>query len=150
MLLSTAGSLTPSATRRAALESVAFLGSAASAAELVEVTGTTDEKRSRIFLETILPPVWRRATVRYDLGRGAYAFEQLLAFSNVSATIRMNVQRLQDGSLFVIAPVAPTQECLALLNEVGTVSHVVLPVTALEHKAFFSVEIKFTFRYSAT
>jgi len=79
-----------------------------------------------------------RATYRYDLGRGAYAFEQLLRFQNVSATIRMTVQRLSSGGLWVNAPVAPTGECLSLLADLNApVEHLVLPVTALEHKAFF-------------
>ena len=55
----------------------------------------------------------------------------------MSATVRMNVQRLRNGKLWVVAPVAPTGECLSLLKDIGEVEHLVLPVTALEHKAFF-------------
>jgi hypothetical protein len=91
----------------------------------------------RFFVESILPPVPRRATYRYDLGRGAYALEQVLQFQNVSATVRATVVRLESGGLWVSAPVAPTGECLSLLAELGPVEHVVLPVTALEHKALF-------------
>lgn len=109
----------------------------ASAATVAEIEpGTSRPELSRILVETILPPVWNRATVRYDVGRGAYAFEQLLLFGNVSATIRMNAQRLDDGTLFIFAPVGATQECLELVREIGQVSHIALPVTALEHKYF--------------
>ena len=103
--------------------------------------GDTRQAAGRDFLEVILPPVSGRATVRTAIGRdggdGMWSFEQLLVFTNVSATIRMTVVRLDDGTLWVHAPVAPTGECLSLLRELGTVNHIVLPVSALEHKAFF-------------
>jgi len=105
--------------------------------------GVSRPQAGRDFYEVVLPPVRDRATVRTALGRGEsgdgmWGFEQLLQFSNVSATVRMTVVRLDDGTLWVNAPVAPTGECLALLQELGgEVSHIVLPVTALEHKAFF-------------
>ena len=104
--------------------------------------GISKPDAGRAFYEVILPPVQNRATVRTAIGRGEngdgmWGFEQLLLFANVSATIRMTVVRLQDGTLWVNAPVAPTGECLALLRELGDVSHIVLPVSALEHKAFF-------------
>ena len=104
--------------------------------------GVTKPQESRDFLEVILPPVTNRATMRTAIGPnngdGMWGLEQLLLFSNVSATIRMTVIRLKDGTLWVNSPVAPTRECLALLKEIGgEVSHIVLPVTALEHKAFF-------------
>ena len=55
--------------------------------------------------------------------------------SKVSANIRMLVVRLQDGKLWVCGPIAPTQECLNLLDELGEVGHLVVPGTALEHKS---------------
>lgn len=127
------------ATRRGALAALALAPATARAAALTDQNApVTRPAAGRFFGEAILPPVpFGRATYRYDLGRGAYAFEQLLRFSNVSATIRMNVQRLKNGKLWVVAPVAPTGECLSLLQELGEVEHLVLPVTALEHKAFF-------------
>ena len=129
-------------TRRCVVQSTSFLAQAmiapCGAASLVDTRYSFREERSRVFLESILPPILNRATALYDLGRGAYGLEQLLAFTNVSATVRANVVRLKDGSLFVFAPVAPTEECLALLKDIGgPVSHIALPVTALEHKAFF-------------
>jgi len=105
--------------------------------------GVSRPQAGRDFYEVILPPVRGRATVRTALGRsvsgdGIWGFEQLLQFTNISATIRMTVVRLVDGTLWVHAPVAPTGECLALLRELGgDVSHIVLPVISYEHKAFF-------------
>lgn len=136
--------------RRGALSgAVAALGAAmppvAALAASLEPTspGVSEPASGRYFPEVILPPVRGRATVRTAMGRGPdgdgmWSFEQLLVFTNVSATIRMTVVRLADGKLWVHAPVAPTGECLALLSEIGgEVAHIVLPVTALEHKAFF-------------
>eukprot|EP00966_Prymnesium_polylepis_P247341 5719232-Prymnesium_polylepis.1 len=45
---------------------------------------------------------------------------------------------MESGGLFVYAPVAPTKECLALLQPLieahGTVRYIVLPTVAVEHK----------------
>ena len=73
----------------------------------------------RRYFPTLLPPLFSRATVRYELGDGLWAFEQLLVFANVSATVRMNVVRLADGGLWVCAPVYPTGELKQLLAELG-------------------------------
>lgn len=89
----------------------------------------------RAFFPPLTPPLANRATYRYDLGRGAWALEQLLVFANVSATIRTVVIKLADGSLWVNSPQYPTGEFCRLLDELGPVGHVVLPCTALEHKA---------------
>lgn len=54
--------------------------------------------------------------------------------------IRMTVIKLQQrqNGLFVYAPIAPTKECLALLqpliDEYGPVRYIVLPSVAVEHK----------------
>lgn len=88
-----------------------------------------------VFPPPFLPPLNNRATYRYSLGRDAWALEQLLAFANVTATIRTNVIKLSDGGLWVSGPLWPTEEYCALLDELGTVTNVVLPTNALEHKA---------------
>lgn len=95
----------------------------------------TKPAAGRNFFPTLVPPLTNRATHRYDLGRDAWALEQLLVFANVSATIRTIVVKLSDGKLWVNSPQWPTGEFCALLDELGSVGHVVLPVTALEHKA---------------
>lgn len=93
-----------------------------------------NEGRS-VFPPPFLPPINDRATYRYSLGRDTWALEQLIAFANVTATIRTNVVKLSNGRLWVCGPLWPTDEYCKLLDELGQVSDVVLPVNALEHKA---------------
>ena len=98
-----------------------------------------------IFPPPFIPPLQNRATFRYSIGRNTWRLEQLLALTNVTATISTNVVKLQDGSLWVHGPLWPTGEYCSLLDELGTVKHVVLPVNALEHKAPLQAFLK---RYS--
>ena len=96
----------------------------------------TYPEKGRSFFPALTPPFRNRATYRYELGRNAWALEQLLTFANVTATIRTNVIRLENGNLWVHSPLYPTEEYCALLDELGgTVEHVVLPCNAFEHKA---------------
>ena len=98
--------------------------------------GDTAPDAGRSFFPTLTPPFRNRATYRYSLGRDAWAFEQLLTFVNVTATIRTNVLLLKDGGLWIHSPQWPTGEFCALLEDLGhPVRHVVLPCNALEHKA---------------
>ncbi|KAL7524642.1 hypothetical protein ACHAXR_000657, partial [Thalassiosira sp. AJA248-18] len=98
-----------------------------------------------VFPPPFLPPLTNRATYRYSLGRDAWALEQLLAFANVTATIRTNVIKLDDGGgLWVCNPLFPTPEYCALLDELGPVTNVVLATNALEHKAAMK---QFLFKY---
>jgi len=95
----------------------------------------TAASKGRFFFPTLTPPFQNRATYRYDLGRDAWTFEQLLTFTNVTATIKTNVIRLKSGGLWVHSPQWPTGEFCHLLDELGTVEHVVLPCNAFEHAA---------------
>jgi len=98
--------------------------------------GVTAPTAGRFFFPTLTPPFKNRATYRYTLGRNAWAFEQLLTFANVTATIRTNVILLESGGLWVHSPQWPTGEFLTLLEDLGhPVKHIVLPCNALEHKA---------------
>ena len=67
-----------------------------------------------------------------------WCFEQLIGIYYVHVPIRMTVLRLEAGGLFVYAPVAPTRECLSLLQPLidahGPVKYIVLPSVAVEHK----------------
>lgn len=57
-------------------------------------------------------------------------------YHQVIVNIRMTAVKLRDGSLFIHAPVAPTRECLRLVEELGCpVKYIVLPTSAVEHKA---------------
>lgn len=90
----------------------------------------------RLAFPALTPPFRRRATYRYNLGRNAWALEQLLSFANVTATIRSNVILLESGGLWVHSPQYPTGELCQLLDDLGhPVEHAVLPCNALEHKA---------------
>ena len=107
---------------------------------------STAASKGRFYFPTLTPPYQNRATYRYDLGKDMWAFEQLLTFSNVSATIKTTVVRLESGGLWVHSPQWPTGEFCHLLdelceNENGSgspgvgVEHIVLPCNAFEHAA---------------
>ena len=64
-----------------------------------------------------------------------YAFEQEQCLYNVSVNIRMLAVVLESGGLWIHAPIAPTKECIRLIQELGyPVEHIVLPTFAIEHK----------------
>jgi len=68
-----------------------------------------------------------------------WTFEQTQALENfcVYTPVRMTVIRLKTGGLWVHAPVAPTDECVHMLKELGgDVEYIILPTFAYEHKAF--------------
>eukprot|EP00536_Pseudo-nitzschia_multiseries_P019340 jgi/Psemu1/232075/e_gw1.4534.1.1 len=100
-------------------------------------TYVTDPEAGRSYFPALTPPFNDRATYLYDLGRDAWALEQLLTFANVTATIRCNVVRLKKtGGLWIHSPQWPTGEFCSLLDSIGgPVEHVVLPCNAFEHKA---------------
>ncbi|EKX42545.1 hypothetical protein GUITHDRAFT_54562, partial [Guillardia theta CCMP2712] len=77
-----------------------------------------------------------RKTIAKKVDDNIYTFEQEHGFANVSVNIRMTVVRLNDGGLWVHAPVAPTEECVAMVKKLGEVKYVILPTTGLEHKIF--------------
>ena len=76
-------------------------------------------------------PYARRKTLFRPLGRGVYAFDQLIGIYYVQLPIRMTVVALSTGGLLVYAPVAPTEECLqqmqVLINRHGPVKYIILP-----------------------
>lgn len=84
-------------------------------------------------------PYGRRKTILREAVPGnVWTFEQLLGVFYVHVPIRMTVVRMVSGGLFVYAPVAPTKECLALLQPLidahGPIKYVILPSVAPEHK----------------
>ncbi|BDA42088.1 hypothetical protein COCOBI_02-8900 [Coccomyxa sp. Obi] len=87
-----------------------------------------------------LGPLLTRKTIRYEVERGSmwmFEQEQALGFSNVTTNVRMTIIKLRSGGLWVHAPIAPTQECIRLVKELGMpVEHIVLPTFAVEHKLF--------------
>jgi Domain of unknown function (DUF4336) len=87
-------------------------------------------------------PYRKRRTIRRDIKAGEiWTFEQVQGIFYVVVPIRMTVVKLTGGGLLVYAPVAPTGECLQLMNELvaihGDVKHIILPtISGLEHKVF--------------
>ncbi|KAJ4886350.1 Uncharacterized protein Rs2_26098 [Raphanus sativus] len=87
-----------------------------------------------------LGPFLNRRTIRTEAVKGSiwmFEQEQALGFSSVSTNIRMTVIKLKSGGLWVHAPIAPTKECIQLIEELGApVEYIVLPTFAYEHKIF--------------
>ncbi|MBT9313245.1 DUF4336 domain-containing protein [Leptothoe kymatousa] len=89
-----------------------------------------------------LYPYGQRRTLRREvIANQVWTFDQMQGILYVVVPIRMTVVRLASGGLLVYAPVAPTAECIRLVNELvadhGGVKYIVLPtVTGLEHKVF--------------
>lgn len=108
-------------------------------------------------------PYSRRKTIRRQVNADVWTFDQIIGIYYVHVPIRMTVVRSQaQKGLVVYAPVAPTRECLALLQELidayGPVRTIVLPSTAVEHKvlagpfarkfpdaAFYAVDQQYSF-----
>lgn len=89
-----------------------------------------------------LYPYGQRRTLRREvIANQVWTFDQMQGILYVVVPIRMTVVRLAAGGLLVYAPVAPTPECIRLVNELeadyGGVKYIILPtVTGLEHKVF--------------
>lgn len=87
-------------------------------------------------------PYSQRRTLRREIVPGqVWTFEQIQGIFYVIVPIRMTVVRLEGGGLLVYAPVAPTPECVRLMQELeteyGEVKYIILPTTsAVEHKVF--------------
>ncbi|MDC0831435.1 DUF4336 domain-containing protein [Geitlerinema sp. CS-897] len=87
-------------------------------------------------------PYGQRRTLRHEVVNNAvWTFDQLQGIFYVTVPIRMTVVKLDEGGLLVYAPVAPTRECLRLLNELvaqhGDVKYIIFPTSSgLEHKIF--------------
>ena len=130
--------------RRSILSRVttAFVGATTITPSKARATITED---SNWPLWTALPvaPFNRRRTIRYQVAPGVYAFDQLIGIYYVHVPIRMSVVAVDQKDetkrgLVVYAPVAPTKECLSLLQELidefGPVRDIIDPSTAVEHK----------------
>lgn len=89
-----------------------------------------------------LYPYGQRRTIRKEVVKDAiWTFDQLQGIFYVVVPIRMTVVKLESGGLLVYAPVAPTPECIRLVNEIvsehGEVKYIILPtVSGIEHKVF--------------
>ena len=96
----------------------------------------------RFWLAVPLYPYSQRQTLRTEVIKGTlWTFDQIQGIFYVVVPIRMTVVKLDTGGLLVYAPVAPTPECLRLVNELvaehGDVKYIVLPtISGVEHKVF--------------
>ena len=87
-------------------------------------------------------PYRQRRTIRTEIKTDTiWTFDQVQGIFYVVVPIRMTVVKLAEGGLLVYAPVAPTSECLELMNELvithGDVKYIILPtISGLEHKVF--------------
>jgi len=145
---------TPPSSRRSVLQTAVAAGSAAlfgrpaqsSARATLEnynpELAVTRPEAGQFYFPTLTPPFRNRATYRYELGRNAWALEQLLVFANVTATVRTVVVKMDDEGLVVFGPQWPTGEYCSLLDELGDVKHVVIPCNAFEHKIPTSAFVK--------
>ncbi len=93
------------------------------------------------FTVPIYPFSHRRTICRELIKDTIWSFEQLQGILYVVTPIRMTIVRLSAGGLLVYAPIAPTQECLRLVNELviqhGDIKYIILPTASgLEHKIF--------------
>lgn len=103
----------------------------------------TPEDFSWFFWFTLpLYPFGKRRTIRTEVIKDTiWTFDQLQGIFYVVVPIRMTVVKLEGGGLLVYAPVAPTRECIRLLNELvvqhGEVKYIILStISGLEHKVF--------------
>ena len=87
-------------------------------------------------------PYGKRRTIRHEIIKDTiWTFDQLQGIFYVVVPVRMTVVKLETGGLLVYAPVAPTLECIKLVNELvaehGEVKYIILPtISGLEHKVF--------------
>ncbi|MEB3311748.1 MAG: DUF4336 domain-containing protein [Snowella sp.] len=85
-------------------------------------------------------PYGQKRTLRVEIVKDwVWTFEQVQGIFYVVVPIRMTVIRLETGGLLVYAPVAPTPECIRLVqelvNQYGEVKYIILPtISGLEHK----------------
>lgn len=78
-----------------------------------------------------------RKTIKRRIAPNVFVLEQSLVLGPLETPLRCVVVRLDDGSLWVHCPLAPTEEFFRLVESCGErVAHVVVPTYALEHKIF--------------
>lgn len=89
----------------------------------------------------IYPYGERRTICKEVIKDTVWTFDQLQGIFYVVVPIRMTVVKLEKSGLLVYAPVAPTGECIRLLNELiskhGDIKYIILPtISGIEHKVF--------------
>lgn len=95
---------------------------------------------------TLFSPLYGGATqktIKRSVGPNIFALEQQLELGPLQTPLRCVVVLLNDGTLWVHAPLAPTQEFFELVEScagdsasASSIAHVVVPTYAIEHKVF--------------
>ena len=107
--------------------------------------GMEDRRRYFQRFPTLFDPIYgeaSRRTIKRQIGENIWALEQSLELGPLESPLRCVVVRLEDGSLWVHAPLAPTEEFFELVESCclggdrSAIAHVVVPTYALEHKVF--------------
>ena len=134
---SPAPSLLPS--RRGTLAGGLLGAASAALGALAPASASMEGTNWPLYLALPLAPYSRRKTILREAVAGqVWTFDQMLGTLYVHVPIRMTVVAMEQGGVFVYAPVAPTDECLRLLQPIvdahGPVKHIVLPSVAPEHK----------------
>lgn len=94
------------------------------------------------WLTVPLYPYSKRRTLRREVVKDTiWTFDQIQGILYTVVPIRMTIVKLKAGGLLVYAPIAPTIECIRLVNELvarhGDVKYIILPTSSgLEHKVF--------------
>ena len=108
-------------------------------------TSSEDEAKRRYVNFTGFPfplvPFLSRRTVLHEVVKNkvwTLEQEQGIGFDlGVSTNVRCTIVKMRDGRLWVHDPVAPTIECLEMIERIGgDVAYVVLATTQYEHKVF--------------
>jgi len=131
----------------------ATLAVVGSTGSVSNAAGLDDKKRVyKQRFPTLFDPLYGEAireTIKRPLGPNIFALEQNLALGPLETPLRCVVVRLDDGTLWVHAPLAPTEEffelvesCAGASGNAAAVAHVVAPTYALEHKVFVKDALK--------
>ncbi|MEL7406786.1 MAG: DUF4336 domain-containing protein [Cyanobacteria bacterium J06558_2] len=102
--------------------------------------GNASDYYWRFWANVPIYPYSKRFTIRTEVIKDTiWTFDQLQGIFYVVVPIRMTVIKLEAGGLLVYAPVAPTKQCVALVQDLvkdhGAIKYIILPTTSgLEHK----------------
>ena len=108
----------------------------------MQKAGQSSDWRWQFWPLVPLYPYGQRRTLRTEVVKDTiWTFDQVQGVLYVVVPIRMTVVKLATGGLLVYAPVAPTPECLRLVQELvteyGEIKYIILPtISGLEHKVF--------------
>lgn len=148
--------------RAAVAGGFSLVGSSNAAHATGNLDGVSQQKSKRAYFQrfpTLFAPLYgdaTRETIKKPLissdnddnhNCNIWALEQNLELGPLETPLRCVVVRLDDGTLWVHAPLAPTEEFFELVeacaknnggssNPADLIAHVVVPTYALEHKVF--------------